>query len=831
MRCDGIFRGQPYLSAYAIAVKHGFQGTEKEWLQSLGSRYLIGAETEEDGTFTCDSSLSEIVEAFEAGRTVMLQTEDMTALLTELSEDAAVFATPMTMRNEEKCFFVFSVSTENTWEQVSANETTVHSRLSGRDAADAHPMSAITGLNAAIEGAIEEAGERADLKDNAVKAAVMFYTDGKSGAAEQNAKDYADTKDAEILETAEEYADEKDAETLQAAKTYAAGLVAANPSGTATTQLTKLKIGNIIYEIEAGGSGGKTVVTAEEGVSSMSAYDIYRTALSGMVEFEGEGTRLPLKYADASTAIFAGSAVSDGAAVLVVTITGSTAVLSTVPVYTKPDSGIPYSDLAEGVKAMLDTKIAEITEDEYGVLSSSMSSAEVYGMAQAGARLYAIGPEGVLLPLIYAEDSEYVRLGGAYYDNAAGCVKYVEYQIIYTGVTRLEREIVSTEDGFEGIIACLNDIKQLFAITTFDGDASALRAQLAEHIRDISATLTSISANFQQSGTVYTTTPLDALRSMLTVTASYSDGTSDNVEGYELSGTLAVGTSTVTVSYGGKSDTISVIVSEAPPEPVLTGITAVYSGGTVPVGTALDSLKESLVVTAHYSDGEDEALDDADYTLSGTITEGSNTITVSYDDATTTFTVTGESVSYLTGWTAVGNPDIVGNVLTPSAGNFVKTPEVFSPNGAPWKFRIGFTPGAGASGFFDLFATVNEADATEKGLMWQGTNATGTYKGSLYSSSNGSSYNVTSGSPKFEAPSACILEIEYTGSSYTGRASIDGGANWTPLTSPVASTTAIRDGCYIGIGAKGSGGPFHGTIDLSECAVWIDGALWWKAVA
>lgn len=78
------------------------------------------------------------------------------------------------------------------------------------------------------------------------------------------------------------------------------------------------------------------------------------------------------------------------------------------------------------------------------------------------------------------------------------------------------------------------------------------------------------------------------------------------------------------------------------PEVMLTSISAVYSGGSVPVGTAVADLN-GIVVTAHYSDGTSETV--AGYTLSGTIVEGSNTVTVSYGGKTTTFTVTGVAES------------------------------------------------------------------------------------------------------------------------------------------------------------------------------------------
>lgn len=74
-------------------------------------------------------------------------------------------------------------------------------------------------------------------------------------------------------------------------------------------------------------------------------------------------------------------------------------------------------------------------------------------------------------------------------------------------------------------------------------------------------TLSSISAVYTQSGTVYDTDTLDSLKPDLVVTAHYSDQTTETVTSYTLSGTLTEGTSTVTVSYSGKTTTFAVTVT------------------------------------------------------------------------------------------------------------------------------------------------------------------------------------------------------------------------------------------------------------------------------
>lgn len=79
----------------------------------------------------------------------------------------------------------------------------------------------------------------------------------------------------------------------------------------------------------------------------------------------------------------------------------------------------------------------------------------------------------------------------------------------------------------------------------------------------------------------------------------------------------------------------------------LTSISCVYTqSGTVYDTDSLDSLKSDLVVTAHYDDSSTRTV--TTYTLSGTLTEGTSTITVLYGGQTTTFdvTVTQATVQY-----------------------------------------------------------------------------------------------------------------------------------------------------------------------------------------
>lgn len=72
-----------------------------------------------------------------------------------------------------------------------------------------------------------------------------------------------------------------------------------------------------------------------------------------------------------------------------------------------------------------------------------------------------------------------------------------------------------------------------------------------------------ITAVFTQGSlVVYPSTPLGDLKPYLTVTGYYKDGTSGRVTDYALSGTLTVGTSTVTVMKDGKTATFDITVSQ-----------------------------------------------------------------------------------------------------------------------------------------------------------------------------------------------------------------------------------------------------------------------------
>lgn len=110
-----------------------------------------------------------------------------------------------------------------------------------------------------------------------------------------------------------------------------------------------------------------------------------------------------------------------------------------------------------------------------------------------------------------------------------------------------------------------SEVKQslldMFNQTAYDNDEAQDAYDALEAAFFPPAGLASISAVYTQSGPVYTTDDLNSLKADLVVTASYEDSTTQTVTAYTLSGTLTEGTSTITVSYGGKTTTFTVTVT------------------------------------------------------------------------------------------------------------------------------------------------------------------------------------------------------------------------------------------------------------------------------
>jgi hypothetical protein len=136
--------------------------------------------------------------------------------------------------------------------------------------------------------------------------------------------------------------------------------------------------------------------------------------------------------------------------------------------------------------------------------------------------------------------------------------------------------------------------------------------------------------------------------------------------------TLAVtvtgaGNATVSISKTGiETGTKNVTVyKQGQTAPTLTGITASYAGtAAISPTTPLEDLKTGLTVKAQYSNGSETTLSANEYTLSGSLTVGASTVTVTWQGKTTTFTVTVTDASA---------PSLAGTITITAAGNSFTT--------------------------------------------------------------------------------------------------------------------------------------------------------------
>lgn len=110
-----------------------------------------------------------------------------------------------------------------------------------------------------------------------------------------------------------------------------------------------------------------------------------------------------------------------------------------------------------------------------------------------------------------------------------------------------------------------NAIDTLLQNVAFKNDDAYTDELTAVHNWATAVNLLSISAVFEQGqNVIYDRDSLETLKQYLTVNASYDNGLTETLadSAYALSGTLSEGTSTITVTYDGKSTTFNVNVTK-----------------------------------------------------------------------------------------------------------------------------------------------------------------------------------------------------------------------------------------------------------------------------
>ena len=247
-------------------------------------------------------------------------------------------------------------------------------------------------------------------------------------------------------------------------------------------------------------------------------------------------------------------------------------------------------------------------------------------------------------------------------------------------------------------------------------------------------------------------------------------------------------------------------------------IAAVYTQTeTVYTGTRLDSLKSDLVVTATYEDGSTATLADADYTLSGTLTVGTSTITATYKQKTATFEVTVSESTVTYGYDLVGEPTISNGIMTPTATGWIKSKIEFLPDNKPWKiiFKIKNTSNSGYNNYLSASGIlIQRVSAQANAMLYLTASTTGDISGNKQRA--------------FTLNSWIWCKLEFTGSSYIYGVSAD-GETYDNVT--ISSSTTIKQSSALIFGSKASNtAAVSADFDLSSMEAWIDESLVWKAV-
>ena len=236
-------------------------------------------------------------------------------------------------------------------------------------------------------------------------------------------------------------------------------------------------------------------------------------------------------------------------------------------------------------------------------------------------------PEGTVLPepdegdevIADGKNGYYVALkkDGKIYSNSS--LDYVKTLLVVKVYYKDGSDwTVLTADDYElgGSLLNLDEDGKATLSVIIGGNAVATITVPVENAPVQGAVIESIHAELAQNVTVYTSTSLDELARYLTVTATYTNKTVEEVTGYTLSGTLSAGTSQITVKYNGFEYVIEIPVLAVE----LDSITVAYEQNSRVYGTTpIDSLKNDMVVTAYYNDGTSKIV--TDYILSGNLAD------------------------------------------------------------------------------------------------------------------------------------------------------------------------------------------------------------------
>ena len=493
--------------------------------------------------------------------------------------------------------------------------------------------------------------EKSDIADYGTLAVTVFYSDGSEKALSYDASGMSGY-------TIEEgtFAD-GDTVAIYYKETDKAGSVA-SVSAQVRAVVDAVRATHISYEVKEGAHIFTSDTTPSAIKDKLTVTLHYNDGTSESVEhFTVESVSL----SSGGELTFVVAAEKDGETFRTEgTVTPEEVAPESLEVALQAGAGTIYvTEDAESIKAYLTVKVLYNNGTEKELAPSEYAAAISGGELQPGSNTLVITyeGEGASLSRTFAVDAEAV-----YFDRIE-----VEVKAEYGSGTQIRDGVLFTSDDAESVKAYItvtgywNDETQTeipvysYTVTgsfeaggqkftvhyTDDSDRATHTATFTANVTNVA--LESITAEFRQGGnTIYANTSPDDVRSMLTVTAHYNDGTSRVIStGYTVqvnggAGFAEDGENVITVTYTDNEVTKeatasgSVVVTKK----ALAGVRAesVQGSGVLYASADWNRVSGYLAVYAVYNDGSEtrlsyDASGESGYTLTGNLHE-SETVTV-----------------------------------------------------------------------------------------------------------------------------------------------------------------------------------------------------------
>ena len=87
-------KNKPYVTAYEIALKHGFVGTEEDWINTIGCIYLARVTARGGTDWECSDTYEEVVEQAKTREVHLVTLDGKIAFMNGVTDEMVIFCTP-----------------------------------------------------------------------------------------------------------------------------------------------------------------------------------------------------------------------------------------------------------------------------------------------------------------------------------------------------------------------------------------------------------------------------------------------------------------------------------------------------------------------------------------------------------------------------------------------------------------------------------------------------------------------------------------------------------------------------------------------------------------